>query len=198
MKTVIVFNHPYHGSYCNAILKAVTNGLQTTNHEVDLIHLDNDKFNPVMQAGDLKGFKDGTPQDAQAINYGERISNADHLIMIFPIWWEMMPAMTKGFIDKVIYPGIAYDCDNSGRYPKMTRRWNNLKSVTMITTMNTPSPVYRLLFGNAIKKAVFTGTFWKLGFKNRKWISFNMVKFVSDEKRTKWLKQLEKHYGNFK
>ena len=194
MKTIIVFNHPYQGSYCNALLNAATNGLQKAGHEIDLIHLDNDAFNPVMTAADLKGFRDGTPQDPQVINYRERIAEADHLVMLFPIWWELMPAMTKGFIDKVIFPGVAYDYENSGRFPKMIKRWNKLKSVTVITTMNTPSLVYRLMFGNAIKKAVFSGTFWKLGFKNRRWISYNMVKFVSDAKRTKWLDQLEKRF----
>lgn len=107
-----------------------------------------------------------------------------------------MPAMTKGFIDKVIFPGIAYDNDSSGRFPRMKKRWK-LNGITVITTMNTPSLIYRIVFGNAVKKALFNGTFWKLGFKNRKWISFNMVKFVDDKKRAKWLKLLEKHFENF-
>jgi len=197
MKVAIVFNHPYEGSYCTAILNAVISGLQKAGHVVDLIHLDNDGFDPVMRAKDLKGFKDGVPSDPQVIKYRERLNEAEHLIMLFPIWWELMPAMTKGFIDKVIFPGVAYDYDNSGKYPKMIKRWTAINGVTIITTMNTPSLVYRLLFGNAIKKAVFSGTFWKLGFKNRKWISFNMVKFVSQAKREKWLVQIEKRFENF-
>jgi len=194
MKTVIVFNHPYEGSYCNAILDAVSRGLSKAGHETDLIHLDNDNFNPVMTASDLKAFKDGEPQDAQVINYRNRIDTADHLIIIFPIWWELMPAMTKGFIDKVIFPGVAYDYAKNTRFPKMIKRWKKLNTVTVVTTMNTPSIAYRLLFGNAIKKAIFNGTFRKLGFKNRNWISFNMVKFVSTKKREKWLFGLEKRF----
>ena len=196
MKTAIVFNHPYEGSYCTAILKSVTTGLKKAGHEVDLIHLDNDGFDPVMRAMDLKGFKDGIPSDPQVLAYRDRLDDADHLVMIFPIWWELMPAMTKGFIDKVIFPGVAYHADNSGKYPKMVKRWK-LNSITVITTMNTPSLIYRLVFGNAIKKAIFSGTFWKMGFKNRRWISFNMVKFVDDQKRQKWLRQLEARFENF-
>jgi putative NADPH-quinone reductase len=194
MKTVIVFNHPYEGSYCNALLNSLTRGLQKAGHDIDLIHLDNDGFNPVMSAADLKGFKDGCPCDPMVLKYRERLETADRLVMLFPIWWELMPAMTKGFIDKVIFPGVAYDYNNSGRYPKMIKRWHKLNRVTVITTMNTPSLVYRLFFGNAIKKAIFSGTFWKLGFKNRKWISYNMVKFVNNGKREKWLAQLESRF----
>jgi putative NADPH-quinone reductase len=195
MKTVIVFNHPYNGSYCNAILGSVTMGLQKANHEVDLIHLDKDGFNPVMTTHDLKGFVDRKPVDPKVIDYKERIDKADHLIFIFPIWWELMPAMTKGFVDKVIFPGVAYDYKPNGF---MVKKWEKIKSVTLITTMNSPRLIYRLIFGNAIKRALFTGIFWKMGYKNRKWISLNMVKFVSTEKRTKWLLKIEQRFANLK
>lgn len=194
MKVVIVFNHPYDGSFCNAILQSVSNGLAKGNHQIDIIHLDKDNFNPVMTAGDLKGFRDKKPIDPQVIEYSNRIKEAHHLVLIFPIWWELMPAMTKGFIDKVIFPGVAYDYTNVNN-TRMKPLWNNLKGVTMITTMNTPNYLYWLLFGNAIKKAMILGTFWKIGFKNRKWISFNQVKAVSVDKRKKWLTELEHKFA---
>lgn len=197
MKVVIVFNHPYDGSYCNAILQSITSGLAKGNHQVDLIHLDKDNFNPVMTANDLKAFRDKKPVDPQVIDYNIRIKEADHLIFIFPIWWELMPAMTKGFIDKVIFPGVAYDYTNLSN-TRMKPLWNKLKGVTIITTMNTPNWLYWLLFGNAIKKAMLLGTFWKIGFKNRKWISYNQVKMVSAEKRKKWLLELENRFTGLK
>ncbi|MDI9341915.1 MAG: NAD(P)H-dependent oxidoreductase [Sediminibacterium sp.] len=196
MKVVIVFNHPYDGSFCNAILQSVTKGLIKGNHQIDLIHLDKDHFNPVMTADDLKGFRNKKPADPKVIEYSHTIKNADHLIFIFPIWWELMPAMTKGFIDKVIFPGVAYDYKNASN-TMMKPLWNKLKGVTVITTMNTPNWLYWLLFGNAIKKAMLMGTFWKIGFKNRKWISYNQVKQVSKEKREEWLTILENKFSTF-
>jgi NAD(P)H dehydrogenase (quinone) len=195
MRYAIVFNHPYEGSFCNAILQTVQKALTSAGHHTDILHLDDDGFNPVMTAADLQGFTQGAPVDPQVITYRQRLEQADQLILIFPIWWEPMPAMTKGFIDKVIYPGVAYDYDKTSRWPKMIKRWHRLQGVTLITTMNTPSLAYRLLFGNAIKKALFTGTFWKLGYRNRKWIRFSMVKFVSPEKRTRWLDKLERRFA---
>lgn len=193
MKVVIIFNHPYDGSYCNAILNSVTLGLQKANHDVDIIHLDKEGFNPAMTAQDLKAFVDRKPIDPKVIEYKQRLDQADHLVFIFPIWWELMPAMTKGFIDKVIFPGVAYDYTPSGN--RMIPLLKKVKSVTVITTMNTPSIFYRLLFGNAIKKAMITGTFWKMGYKNRKWINLSMVKMVSDSKRKKWLTILENRFA---
>jgi NAD(P)H dehydrogenase (quinone) len=198
MKVTIVFNHPYEGSFCAAILQSVLRGLQAAGHETDVLHLDNEGFDPVMRAADLKGFTLGAPVDPMVLKYRARLEQAEHLIFIFPIWWELMPAMMKGFIDKVIFPGVAYDYDRSGRFPRMIKRWDKLQGVTLITTMNSAPLVYRLVFGNAIKKALFAGTFWKMGYHNRKWINFGMVKFVSREKRERWLVQLTRRFGNLR
>lgn len=197
MKVVVVFNHPYEGSYCNAILNSVIRGLSHAGHEADIIHLDNENFNPVMTARDLKAFKDKHPLDPKVIEYKNRLEQADHLLFIFPIWWELMPALMKGFIDKVIFPGVAYDYANASN-TRMTPLWTKMKGVTMITTMNTPGILYWGIFGNAIRKAMMKGTFWKLGYKNRKWISLNMVKMVSAEKRKKWLNDIEVKFSKLK
>lgn len=197
MRILIVFNHPYEGSFCSAILKAARSGLEAAGHECDFIHLDHDEFDPVMRAKDLRALvmarSDPTGStdllDPQVRDYKTRIQQTEHIIFIFPIWWELMPALTKGFVDKVIFPGIAYDYAPSGK--GMICRLDRLKGVTMITTMNTPALAYWLAFGNAIKKALFMGTFWKIGIKNRRWISFNSVKFVKPEKREKWLRDVE-------
>jgi len=194
MRVAIVFNHPYEGSFCNSILNAVTKGLQQAHHEVMLIHLDKDGFNPVMTSADLKAFRDKSPVDPKVIEYKMILEKADHLIFIFPIWWELMPALMKGFIDKVIFPGVAYDYINKNN-TRMKPLWTKVKGITLITTMNTPRLLYFFLFGNAIKRAFMLGTFWKLGYKNRKWLSLNMVKMVSQKRRTKWLMNLEHRFA---
>ncbi|CAH0136101.1 FMN-dependent NADH-azoreductase [Pedobacter sp. Bi27] len=195
MKVVIVFNHPYEGSFGNAILNAVTSGLKDANHEVDLMHLDNDRFNPVMSKADLKAFVEHKPVDPQVIAYNERLEKADHLIFIFPIWWDLMPAMTKGFVDRVLTPGVVYDHHprGFGLIPLL----KNLKGVTVITTMNKPKIMYSLIIGNLIKKAMIKSVFKTMGYKNLKWISYNMVKAVSQEKRVKWITDIENRFSKF-
>lgn len=193
MKSVVVFNHPYDGSYCNAILHAVTNGLEKSGHEVDLMHLDNDGFNPVMSSSDLKDFVGRQPTDPQIVDYVGRLSTADYLIFIFPIWWDLMPAMTKGFIDKVLFPGVVYD-----HHPRgfgLVPILKNLKGVTIITTMNKPKVMYSLIIGNLIRKAMLRSVFKTMGYKNLRWISYTSVKSVSHEKRKKWLIDIEKTFA---
>lgn len=193
MRTVIVFNHPYEGSFGNAILNAATEGLQQANHEVDLMHLDNDGFNPVMSKEDLKAFVDHKPVDPQVIDYNKRLKMADHLIFIFPIWWDLMPAMTKGFVDRVLTPGVVYEHHprGFGLIPLL----KNLKSVTVITTMNKPKIMYSLLTGNLVRKAMLRSVFKTMGYKNLKWISYNRVKSVSQNKRENWLIDLVNRFS---
>lgn len=194
MNVAIVFNHPWDGSYCAALLQSVTRGLTGAGHQVDLVHLDRDGFDPVMTAADLAAFRAKAPVDARVVAYGERLARADHLVFIFPIWWELMPALTKGFIDKVIFPGVAYDYANA-QNTRMRPLWHRLKGVTVLTTMNTPRWLYWLLFGNALHKALVLGTFWKLGYRNLKWLSFNRVKAVSKATREAWLAQVERRFA---
>lgn len=194
MNILIVFNHPYSGSYCYAILQSVIKGLQKAQHQIDVLYLDRDNFNPVMTEADLQGFKNKKPVDPKVIEYWSRLVNADHLIFIFPIWWELMPALTKGFIDKVIFPGVAYDYTTNGI--GMVPLLKQLKRVTIITTMNTPKIVYRAMFGNAIKKALITGTFKKIGYTKCKWINLAMVKISSEKKRQQWLLKIEKMFSS--
>lgn len=192
MRTVIVFNHPYPWSYCNAILEAVTKGLQRSGGEVDLMHLDDDGFNPAMSQADLKAFVEHKPRDPQVVDYLERLKKTDYLIFIFPIWWDLMPAMTKGFIDRVLFPGTVYDHHSRGF--GLTPLLKNLKGVTIITTMNKPWILYSLVIGNLIRKAMLRSVFKTMGYRNLRWISFTSVKSVGYETRTKWLANLERQF----
>ena len=194
MKTLIIYNHPYEGSYNHAILESVVKGITRAQGEYEVIDLDKENFNPVMTSADLLGFVKHQAVDPISISYAEKIKEADHLVFIFPIWWEMMPALTKGFIDKVIYPGLTYDYKENGI--SMVSLLPKLKATTVITTMNTPKIMYKLTYGNALKKALIKGTFKKSGMKNVNWISLNMVKMSKVEKRQKWLKNIEQKFAN--
>lgn len=197
MKTLIVFNHPYGGSYCAAVMAAVEKGLEKSGQPYKTINLDQEEFDPVMKSKDLIAFAGAARAGEEALavvdetvmRYKGMLEWAEHLVMIFPIWWMTMPAMTKGFIDKVIFPAIAYTMDNGRLISRL-----QIKKVTIITTMNTPAEAYRDLFNNAIEGSLINGTFKKIGIEDVKWISLNEVKQASDELRKLWLAQIEKTF----
>ena len=195
MKTLIIYNHPHEGSFCNAILKAAEKGLQNSGQEYITINLDKDGFDPVMRGKDLQAFaragKEGAAGlggvDPLVMEYKKHLEWAEHLAMIFPIWWMTTPAMMKGFIDKVIFPAIAYDMDKG----RLVSRLHNLQRVTVISTMNTPADIYKERFGNALENTLIKGTFNQIGITNTEWLSLNMVKQTTDRQRGIWLEAVE-------
>ena len=101
-----------------------------------------------------------------------------------------MPAMMKGFVDKVIFPGVAYKMEGG----QLKSTLHSLRQVTIITTMNTPADVYREQFGNSLEGSLVKGTFNQIGVHDVEWISINQVKPSGREMREKWLAELEEKF----
>ena len=102
-----------------------------------------------------------------------------------------MPAMMKGFVDKVIFPGVVYNMEG----PQLVSRLHSLKEVTIISTMNTPADIYRDRFNNSLEGSLIKGTFNQIGIHDVEWISINMVKQSGQEKREIWLQELEEKFA---
>lgn len=206
MNCVIVFDHPYGAaaseniphqrSYSAALLAAVTRGLAANGHTIDLIDLHADGFNPVTSAADLSSWRQKQTNDPLAANYQQRLIAADHIIFIFPIWWESMPALTKGFIDKVFVKGILFDEPKPGR--PFVSLLPKIKGVSLLTVMSTPNFVYKWIFGNPITKILFRGTFRKMGIRNLKWHNYTGMEDRSLEKRQQYLSKTERMFSNLK
>lgn len=179
MKTVIIFDHPYtatagdnvphHRSFLAALLKAVMTQQYQNNNDVDLIDLHADGFNPVMSAADLSNWRRGQSTDPLVADYQQRLLDADHVVFMFPVWWEVMPAMTKGFLDKVYAKGKLYQAGT------MKTRLTKQPRIDIITTMSTPNWIYRLVFGAPLAKLLFRGTFLKTRLWHFKWHNFAQV-----------------------
>ena len=121
--------------------------------------------------------------------YMNHLKWAEHLVMIFPIWWMTAPAMTNGFIDKVIFPAIAYDMDKGRLVSRLA-----IRKVTIITTMNTPADIYKDMFNNSIEGSLIKGTFRQIGIEDVRWISLNGVKQATQDQRTEWLKDIYEYF----
>ncbi|WCE31493.1 NAD(P)H-dependent oxidoreductase [Vibrio sp. SCSIO 43137] len=166
MRVLIVFNHPCENSLCSSVLSSVIEGLSKAGHQIDIINLDKDNFDPVVKTKDYQAFKCSREQpidayqlmDTKVINYKKRMEKANHIVFIFPIWRTLMPAMIKGFIDKLIFPGIAFDYNLDGS--QIYNRLDKLHSITLIATTSVHSLLYQLFLSYLIKKPcwlVFSG-----------------------------------------
>lgn len=193
MNVKIIYAHPNPWSYNKAILDNVLIALEEAGHRVDLLDLYYDDFNPVMTKYDLGAATKQKPVDPKIHEYQKRIENADHLIFIFPIWFESVPAILKGYIDKVFSNGWAYKSVKGKKMPVGQLTYLN---ATVITTMGVSKSVYRLFFNNAVKGVLINGCLSFCGVQRIKWIKLDKIQTISNEKRETHLKQIFKYMTN--
>lgn len=191
MRVLLVIDHPYEGSYSRALAAAAIRGAQAAGHDVDVIDLDLDDFDPVVRRADLGAWREGRTVDPRAADYQRRLAAADHLVLVHPVWWEVMPARLKGFLDKVLVPGFAYTESRIGSLQGLL----GLSGVTLVTTMTTPGPLYRLWFGAPAHRVVARGVFGQLGVRRVRWVNHPRVAEVSPARRDRWLAALERRFA---
>lgn len=206
MRVLIVFDHPYtraasentphNRSFAAALAAAIERGLARSCHDVDVIDLHADGFNPVMSAADLSAWRMKSVLDPQVHDYQRRLFAAEHVVFVFPIWWEAMPAMTKGFFDRVLTKGIVYD-EPRFRRP-FVNRLTGLRGVSVVSVMSTPALIYRWWFGSPLTKIVFRGTFRKIGVGNLRWINVSGPGEQTLTRRERTLRTIEERFAGLR
>ena len=88
----IIIAHPNPDSFCHALLNSVVDGAKAANHDVHIIDLYKDQFNPIMSLDEMRG----DISDPIVINYQKQIKNADCIVFIYPIFWFRAPAIFEG------------------------------------------------------------------------------------------------------
>ncbi|SNZ11375.1 Putative NADPH-quinone reductase (modulator of drug activity B) [Terribacillus aidingensis] len=189
MKTII-YAHPWKGSFNHAILSAITEDLKANGETFQVIDLYKDEFNPVFTAAELKLFNVGDTPYELVKEYQKKLNQATELIFIFPVWWWDLPAILKGFIDKVMLTGFAFLEDSKTN--ELKGLLTNIKKTTIISTSTTDKLYIESQGGNAIQGVFINRTLADLGIKNEytKWINFSGVNLTTDENRKLFLEEV--------
>ncbi|WP_429841230.1 NAD(P)H oxidoreductase [Brevibacillus sp. FIR094] len=109
MKVLTVVTHPRTNSLTFAVAERFVQGLKDAGHEVEVLDLHRIGFNPVLWEGDEPDWNNGDKKYSEEVEIEmERMNKHDALAFIFPIWWFSIPAMLKGYIDRVWNNGFAY------------------------------------------------------------------------------------------
>jgi len=135
MKVLYVYCHPLPESFHAAIRSEALAGLKEAGHAVDLCDLYAEKFDPVMSEQERRDYHDLAKNQSGVTCYVRRLREADALICQFPVWSFGPPAMLKGWMDRLLMPGVAFDLSNpNNAIPLLT----NLKRIVGIATYGRP------------------------------------------------------------
>ncbi len=135
MNVLYVYCHPLPESFHAAIRDQALEGLKEAGHTIDLCDLYGEKFDPVMWPEERRDYHDLAKNQSHVDGYVRRLRAADALVMQFPVWSFGPPAMLKGWMDRLLMPGVAFDLsDPNAAIPLLT----NLKRIAGITTYGRP------------------------------------------------------------
>jgi putative NADPH-quinone reductase len=182
-KILIVLAHPQAKSYCGALAQAYADGARTAGAEVRQVNLAEITFNPV-GSGSLDKPLELEPALKQA---QADIQWAEHLVFTYPILWGTIPALLKGFIERVFAPGFAVN------FRKDSPLWDKLlkgRSARLIVTLNTPPLLYRLLFRRAGHITMKRSILEFCGVAPVKITDIGPMKNSSAAKRERWIQQV--------
>lgn len=109
MKVLAVVSHPRQDSLTHAVTKEFTNTLIEQGHEVDILDLHGEGFDPRMTVADEPDWEDSNKKYSATVQKEmDRLNQYDALAVVFPVWWWGLPAMLKGWLDRVWNQGYAY------------------------------------------------------------------------------------------
>ena len=177
------------------VAAAAIRGAEAGGHEVDLIDLAADGFQPAMTREDLVAWRQASAIDPQVRDYQQRLFAASHLVFVFPVWWEAMPAATKGFLDRVLTKGVMYEEVAGAKGNPFRNRMTNLGGVSVLSITTTPHKAYRWWYRDPLTKILFKGTFAKIGVKNLRWANYASVTNKTPEQRDQMLHDTEKAFS---
>jgi len=177
---LILLGHPNRDSFCGAIADRYEQAARAAGHSVKRIDLGSLKFDPVLH----HGYTQVQELESDLVAARDAIAGAEHLVFVYPIWWGGMPALLKGFFDRVFIPGFAFKYrDNSPVWDKLLQG----RSAQCFVTMDSPGWYFRWISRmpghNQMKRTILEFC----GIGPVKIYSFAPVKASSDRQRGKWL-----------
>lgn len=123
MRALVVYSHPRSESFTQAVRDVVLDKLAAAGAEIRLHDLYAEGFDPVLSAHELDIYEDTTRNREPVARYCEDVAWCDTLILVYPTWWYGLPAMMKGWLDRVLVPGLAFlmpDAKNADIRPGLT------------------------------------------------------------------------------
>jgi NAD(P)H dehydrogenase (quinone) len=130
MRVLLLFCHPVETSFHAALHRTAKAALERAGHMVDDLDLYGEGFDPVLSRAERIGYHENPHNRAAVQPYVDRLLAAEALVLCFPVWNFGPPAMLKGFLDRVLLPGVAFELGADGSLTPTLRHIRRLAAVT--------------------------------------------------------------------
>ncbi len=184
-KILIINGHPDKESFNFAISDAYKKGVEKSDAEIKEIRIRDLNFNPNLEFG----YRKRTELEPDLLEAQEKLKWADHIVWIYPVWWGSVPAIMKGFLDRVLLPGFAFKKREGSVW------WDKFftgKTSRLICTMDQPTWYYKWINKCPSHHAMKKLTMNFIGVKSVKITSIGPLRLSKDKFRQGWLMKIEK------
>ena len=183
-KILIINGHPDKESYNFGIAEAYKKGAVSSGAEIKEIVVRDLEFNPNLQFG----YRKRTDLEPDLVDAQDNIKWAEHIVLIYPVWWGSVPAMLKGFLDRILLPGFAFrKRENSVWWDKLLKG----RSARIISTLDQPAWYYYLVYRQPSNNAVKKLTLQYCGINPVSVTTIGPLRLSKETYRLKWLRKIE-------
>lgn len=190
MRVLVIHSHPVTDSFSGALRDSAIEGARAAGHDVRVLDLGVMSFNPVMSAEELRGYKAVTPVANEDLTvHIDAVRWADVLVFVYPTWWSTLPAQLKGWLERVMRPGVAFVFDEDNKVRPGLRQ---VRRIVGITTYGSKWPYVKLMKDSGrrtLLRALKLNTSWRT---RSKWLSLYGIDGASEEKRTHFLAEVRR------
>ena len=183
-KVTVILAHPDPESFNHAIAAAAVDALSAVGHDVRLHDLYAEGFDPIMSASEI-------PQEAALpgaiATHCEEIAAADGIVVVHPNWWGQPPAILKGWIDRVLRPGVAYRFNEGDGGEGVPEGLLKARTALVLNTSNTAGEREQAVFGDPLQRIWVDCVFGLCGVADVRRRMFNVVVTSTPAQRERWL-----------
>lgn len=179
----VVVGHSRQGTYSDALGEAYVRGAQSAGHEARLIATSRLSFDPVLKGA----YVEVQPREPELEDAWQAIRAADHLVFVFPLWLGDMPAILKGFLERIMQPEIIGPA-REGRFVQVLKG----KSARVVVPMGMPGIAYRWWFGPHSVQILRRNILGFMGVKPVRVSILGSVESAGAERRKAWLADMER------
>jgi putative NADPH-quinone reductase len=190
MQVVVVLAHPNSDSLSHAIAERACAGLRTAGHEVHLLDLYALGFRAAMSLEDHVAYHGEHPAiDPMVARHAALVQQAQALVFVYPTWWSSMPAMLKGWLERVMVPGVAFVFGKNGKVrPGLT----NVRHIVGISVYGSPRAYVRLVNDNG-RRTITRALRLNTGLRTRRsWLALYAIDTSTAAQRAAFLDRVER------
>ena len=194
MNISAILGHPSQSSFNHAIAETVVQTLSKNGHAVCYHDLYAEEFNPVIPEQEIPK---GADLNTVIQRHCDELSQADGIIIVHPNWWGQPPAILKGWIDRVIRPGIAYEFQGEDEGDGVPVGLLKAQAALVFNTSNTYPEREKKIFGDPLETLWKNCVFSLCGVNTFYRQSFSVIVVSSETQRKQWLEEVQETVHRF-